>query len=217
MKTVCIVPIKKNSKRIKGKNFKLIAGKPLYTYLLSKLKFCNFDEVYIDSDSDVIKNYALKNNFKFINRLKKLSKDTANGNHLLNYHSRIIKADLYFQLFVTAPLLSVHNINKCITKLKNSKKNDSIFTIVKEFSYYWFDGKSINYKNNTLPRSQDLDPVIRETTGLYGITNDALKKRKCRIGYKPMMHEISKYEAIDIDNKVDLLFLDNFIKNNKNK
>ena len=32
-----------------------------------------------------------------------------------------------------------------------------------------------------------------------------------------MMHEISKYEAIDIDNKVDLLFLDNFIKHNKNK
>ena len=31
------------------------------------------------------------------------------------------------------------------------------------------------------------------------------------------MHEISKYEAIDIDNKVDLLFLDNFIKHNKNK
>ena len=122
MKVICIVPIKKKSKRIKGKNFKVIAGKPLYSYLLDKLKLCNFDEVYIDSDSNEIKKYALKNNYRFINRLKKLSKDSANGNHLLNYHSSIIKADLYFQLFVTAPLLSIANINRCISKLKNSKK-----------------------------------------------------------------------------------------------
>ncbi len=217
MKVICIVPIKKKSKRIKGKNFKVIAGKPLYSYLLDKLKLCNFDEVYIDSDSNEIKKYALKNNYRFINRLKKLSKDSANGNHLLNYHSSIIKADLYFQLFVTAPLLSIANINRCISKLKNSKKNDSIFTIVKDYSYCWFNGRSINYKNNTLPRSQDLNPIITETTGLYGIKKDALKKRKCRIGYKPIMYEISPYEAIDINNKVDLLFLDNFIKNKKHK
>ncbi len=217
MKTVCIVPIKKNSKRIEGKNFKKIRGKPLYSFLLEKLKYCNFDEIYVDSDSEVIKKYAIKNNFKFIKRLKKLSRNSANGNDLLNYHSKIIDADLYFQLFVTAPLLSIKNINKCISLLKNSKKKDSIFTIVKEQSFYWFNGKSLNYKTTILPRSQKLNPVIRETTGLYGIKKKALKKRRCRIGYKPILHEVSSYESIDIDNKIDLLFLDNLIKNNKIK
>ena len=62
-----------------------------------------------------------------------------------------------------------------------------------------------------------MNPIIRETTGLYGIKKDALKKRKCRIGYKPIMYEISPYEAIDINNQADLLFLDNFIKNKKTK
>ena len=217
MKTVCIVPIKKNSKRIEGKNFKNIRGKPLYSFLLEKLKYCNFDEIYVDSDSEIIKKYAIKNNFKFIKRLKKLSRNSANGNDLLNYHSKIIDADLYFQLFVTAPLLSIKNINKCISLLKNSKKKDSIFTIVKEQSFYWFNGKSLNYKTKILPRSQELNPVIRETTGLYGIKKEALKKRRCRIGYKPILHEVSSYESIDIDNKIDLLFLDNLIKNNKIK
>ena len=217
MKTVWIVPIKKNSKRIEGKNFKNIGGKPLYSFLLEKLKYCNFDEIYVDSDSEIIKKYAIKNNFKFIKRLKKLSRNSANGNDLLNYHSKIIDADLYFQLFVTAPLLSIKNINKCISLLKNSKKKDSIFTIVKEQSFYWFNGKSLNYKTKILPRSQELNPVIRETTGLYGIKKEALKKRRCRIGYKPILHEVSSYESIDIDNKIDLLFLDNLIKNNKIK
>ena len=47
MKTVAIVPIKLNSKRVKGKNFKIVLGKPLYQYLLDKIKRCNFDEIYI--------------------------------------------------------------------------------------------------------------------------------------------------------------------------
>ena len=38
IKTVVIVPIKSRSKRVKNKNFKLVNNKPLYTYLLSKLK-----------------------------------------------------------------------------------------------------------------------------------------------------------------------------------
>ena len=59
MKTVAIVPIKLNSKRVKGK-LKIVLGKPLYQYLLDKIKRCNFDEIYIDSDSNEIKRYCLK-------------------------------------------------------------------------------------------------------------------------------------------------------------
>ena len=57
MKTVAIIPIKKNSKRVPGKNFRKIKGKPLFRYLLDKLNNCNFDEVYVDSDSQEIENY----------------------------------------------------------------------------------------------------------------------------------------------------------------
>ena len=70
-KTVVIVPIKSKSKRVKNKNFKLVNKKPLYTYLLSKLKKCNFDEIYVDSDSLEIENYCKKNKFKFIRRIPK--------------------------------------------------------------------------------------------------------------------------------------------------
>ena len=71
-----------------------------------KIRKCDFDEVYKHSDSNEIKTIVKK--IKFIKR-KNLCKDTANGNDLLNYHNRLVKADLYFQLFVTAPLLSQKN------------------------------------------------------------------------------------------------------------
>ena len=60
MKVVCIVPIKKKSKRIKGKNFKKINGKPLFRFLLDKLTKTNFDEIYVDSDSKLIKNIVIQ-------------------------------------------------------------------------------------------------------------------------------------------------------------
>ena len=50
MKTVAIVPIKKKSERVVGKNFRLVGGKPLYQHLLDKLNHSLFDEIYIDEE-----------------------------------------------------------------------------------------------------------------------------------------------------------------------
>ena len=60
MKIVAIIPIKKDSQRVKKKNFRKINGLPLYKITLDKLKKCKFDEVYVDSDSDIIKRYCKK-------------------------------------------------------------------------------------------------------------------------------------------------------------
>ena len=179
MKIIAIIPIKSNSKRVPKKNFKMINGKPLYRYLLDNLSKCNFDEIYVDSNSKQIEKFFLKKNYSYIKRLPKLAKDNANGNHLLNYHAKLINADYYFQLFVTAPLLKIKSINKCIKILKLTKILTSILTVKK--LTLGFGLKPINYKPQKLPRSQDALPVIQETTGLYGIKRNALIKNKCRI------------------------------------
>lgn len=212
MKTVLIVPIKKKSERVKGKNFKKINGTKLYEITLKKLKKCNFDKVYVDTDSEEIKKYCRRNKINIINRLTRLSKNTANGNDLLNYHSKIIDADLYFQLFITAPLLKISTINKCVEILKKSKKHDSILTVRSLYTWFWFRKKPINYDPRILPRSQDAQPVIVETTALYGIKKHTLKKRKCRIGFKPYFYETPEKECVDLDNKKDFDYLNYVIK-----
>ena len=214
MKVVCIVPIKKKSKRIKGKNFKKINGKPLFRFLLDKLSKTNFDEIYVDSDSKLIKKYCNSKGYKFIDRLPSLSKDNANGNDLLNYHAKKINADIYFQLFVTAPLLSIKTINKCIKTLKNSKRYDSILTTKEIYSWFWFNKKPVNYSPKILPRSQDAKPIIQETTGLYGVKKKSLKKHKCRIGKKPIFITIPNNETIDLDNHEDFETLKQYAKKN---
>tara|TARA_X000001036_G_scaffold124191_1_gene117725 strand:- start:21565 stop:22227 length:663 start_codon:yes stop_codon:yes gene_type:complete len=212
-KIVALVPIKKNSERVAKKNFKKIQGKPLYKYLLEKLSKCNFDEVYVDSDSPEIKKYCKRMNFNFIQRKSSLSKKNANGNDLLNYHAKIINADIYFQLFITSPLLKIESINKCIKILSSNKKIDSILTSKSVNTWYWFKNKPINYDPKVLPRSQDALPLVYETTGLYGIKKSSLIKRKCRIGYKPYFFEVSDEECIDLDNYKDFQYLDYYVKN----
>ena len=71
MKIVVIFPIKSQSKRVKNKNFKKVNGKPLYKYLLDKLKFTNFNEIYVDSDSLEIEKYCRANRQKFVKYIKK--------------------------------------------------------------------------------------------------------------------------------------------------
>ena len=212
MKTVCIVPIKQKSSRVKRKNFKKIDKVPLYKITLQKVKNCKFDEVYVDTDSQEIKKYCIKNKINVINRIKTLARDSANGNDLLNYHSLLIKADLYFQIFITSPLLSEKSINQCVTFLKKNKKFDSILTCKKIFSWFWFKEKPINYKPRKLPRSQDALPVVQETTGLYGIRRNALIKNKCRIGKKPYFFEVSNSESLDLDNYEDFKVLKSYVK-----
>ena len=214
MKIVAIVPIKLKSKRLKNKNFKKINGRPLYKYLLDKLKFTNFDEIYVDSNSSEIEEYCKLKNYKFIKRLPKLALDNANGNDLLNYHSKIINADIYFQLFITAPLLKIKTINNCIKKIKKSKKYDSILTSKSVQTWFWYKGKPVNYDPKILPRSQDADPLVFETTGLYGIRKKILLSKKARIGNKPYFYEVSDEEAIDLDNLKDFGYLEYYVKQN---
>jgi len=88
--------------------------------------------------------------------------------------------------------------------LLNSEEYDSCFTATAHKGFFWLSDSPINYRPGILPRSQDLLPVIEETTGLYGISREALNRYRCRIGRKPYIHIVSKYEAVDINTEDDL-------------
>ena len=76
-----------------------------------------FDDVYIDTNSDEILDYAKKMGFNLIHRKPRLTK-TANGNDLLIYHSELYpNYDYYFQLFATAPYIRDKYNRECYTKL----------------------------------------------------------------------------------------------------
>lgn len=205
MKTACFIPIKANSERVQGKNLRELNGKKLYQYICEHVKEADvFDDVYVDTNSPEIAEYSENMGFITISRKPELALNTANGNDLLVYHlEKFPNYDYYFQLFATAPYMQPRTIRACYEKLILSEKYDSCFTALENHSFYWFGGEPINYRPGILPRSQDMTPVIEETTGLYGISKESLAKYHCRIGCKPYMHFVNKFEAVDINTEED--------------
>lgn len=206
MKIACFIPIKTNSERVKGKNFRQLNEKKLYEYIIEHVIEADvFDDIFIDTNSDEIEIYAKEHGCVPIKRKEELAKSTANGNDLLNYHLDLYpNYDFYFQLFATAPYLQPNTIKSCVEKLINSVDHDSIFTSIKHQGFFWQNNMPINYRPSVLPRSQDMLPVIEETTGLYGISREALKRYSCRIGAKPYIYFVDKFEAVDINTEEDL-------------
>ncbi len=206
MSVACFIPIKSNSERVPGKNFRILNGKKLYEYIIEHALAAGvFDDIFIDTNSDEIKAFAEKLGCKIIDRREELARNTANGNDLLNHHFELFpNYDYYFQLFATAPYLQPSSIKACVDALTSSSVYDSCFTAVKHQGFFWLNNTSINYRPCILPRSQDMLPVVEETTGMYGITRQALEKYRCRIGARPYIHFVSKFEAVDINTEEDL-------------
>ena len=174
MKTACFIPIKAHSERVPGKNLRVLNGKKLYQYICENVKKAEvFDDIYIDTNSDEVADYATTEGFNIIERRPELAQNTANGNDLLVYHYSLHpEYDYYFQLFATAPYLQPKSIRDCYKRLTSSNDYDSCFTATENHSFYWYAGTPVNYRPGILPRSQDMLPVIEETTGLYGIMKD---------------------------------------------
>ncbi|GHU66207.1 pseudaminic acid cytidylyltransferase [Clostridia bacterium] len=214
MKTACFIPIKANSERIQGKNFRVFNGKKLYEWITQHvLESKVFDDVYIDTNSQEIIDYAVKLGVNVIERKKELTQSTANGNDLLWHHYSLHpEYDYYFQLFATAPFLQPETISACYSALVSSAIYDSCFTATINHGFYWLNGNPINYRPEVLPRSQDMLPMIEESTGLYGIKKIALERLRCRIGVNPLIFQISKFEAVDINTEEDFLIAEHIGK-----
>jgi len=107
-KVVALVPMRHESVRVPGKNYRLLAGKPLYYHVLESLLACpEIDQVLVDTDSPVILQ-GLKEKFPKViglERSEHLRADTIPTNEILMYDTSQIEADLFLQTHCTNPLL----------------------------------------------------------------------------------------------------------------
>lgn len=219
-KIVALVPMRHHSQRIKQKNFREIAGKPLYHHILTTLSVCTeIDSIVVNTDSEIIME-GLRVDFPQVIILKRplaLRADTVPMNDVLLYDTNQVSADLYLQSHSTNPLLRSETISDAVkTFIRQSKKYDSLFSVTRFQTRLWDKhSKPINHDPDILLQTQDLPPVFEENSCIYIFTADKLHKRKNRIGENPMMYEIDPYEALDIDEENDFKIADLILKNRK--
>ena len=116
-KIVALVPMRHHSQRVEGKNYREVAGKPLYQHILHTLESCpEVSEIVVDTDSQQIM-AGIKEVFprvKLIDRPEHLRAEDTPMNEVLLHDTKQVAADLYLQTHSTNPLLSAKTISSAI-------------------------------------------------------------------------------------------------------
>jgi CMP-N-acetylneuraminic acid synthetase len=221
MKLVALVPMRHHSQRVPGKNYRPLAGKPLFHHIIETLLAVpEIETVMVDTDSEPVMD-GVRRHFptvKLIQRPEHLRADDVPMNEILLYDTAQVEADFYLQTHSTNPLLKAETVSHAIQSLfTNYPRYDSLFSVTRwQTRLYFQDGSAINHNPLELIQTQDLPPVYEENSCLYIFTRENLARKHHRIGDKPFMFEIDKAEAWDIDEELDFEITD-FLMKRKNK
>ena len=213
MKLAALVPMRHHSQRVPGKNYRPLAGKPLFHHIIETLLAVpEIETVMVDTDSEPVMDGVRRffPTVKLIQRPDHLRADDVPMNDILLHDTAQVQADFYLQTHSTNPLLKPETVSNGIQKFFSEyPKYDSLFSVTRlQTRLYFQDGRAINHNPLELIQTQDLPPVYEENSCLYLFTRENLERKHHRIGDAPLMFEIDADEAWDIDEELDFEITD---------
>lgn len=203
---IIFIPIKHISQRVPNKNFRIFNNEPLYKNTL--LKFTQ-DEVWVDTDSDVIIDQIRKderlNNINLIKRKKTLlGHKTSVCDLITNFIKEKQITEPIVQIHVTSPFLKRETIVKAY---KNINNYDSIVSCNLHQSRFWrkesYGYTPVNHNPIKLEQTQDLPTYYEENSAFYIFEPNVILTSGNRIGANPFFFPISRPENLDIDVEQD--------------
>jgi N-acylneuraminate cytidylyltransferase len=219
MKTIAIIPARGGSKRLPGKNTKLLGEIPLLAHSILYAKQHNFiHAVYVSTDDVVIKEIALQYGAIVIDRPQALSGDlepTVSAlKHVLESIDEIIENVILLQ--ATNPLRPQNLLQNAFAIFQEQQTN-SLFTVSRSHHKL---GKIINnrfipYNYEVGQRSQDLEPLYYEN-GLLYISKSSVILNNEIITKEAFPLEVNHpFANVDIDTQEDFDYAE-YLLNKKN-
>ncbi len=209
---IALLPMKGHSERVPGKNMRPFCGQPLFQWVIMSLQNSKYiTGIVIDTDSQAIAEDALEHfdQVSILERHEAIRGDFVSMNDIIAYDLSQIEGEHFLQTHSTNPLLTTATIDEAIERYFHRLETyDSVFSVTRrQVRLYWQDGRPINHKlhnpHESL-RTQDLEPIYEENSCLYIFSRTSFSQSgNRRIGLRPRMFEIDKFEAVDIDEEPD--------------
>ena len=222
MKYIIVIPARANSKRLPGKNMRLLGNKPLIQYSID-FAFKNFskDLIWVNSDDQEIITFAKHKGVNTIVRPDELASDYSSIVDVLkfqvNYFQKNgIDCDAIILLQPTNPFRDDDLLKKAIEKFEASNRNSLATFSVSEKKIGTIEHNTFRPKNYfSGQRSQDLERSYYEN-GLLYITrcNSILEGKVVTDDVFPLVCSNRK-ASIDIDYLEDFVFAESLLKYNK--
>lgn len=217
MKILALVPARGGSKRLPGKNIKLLGGKPLINWTLEIAQgVSEICEILVSTDDPAIARVAKEAgaNVPWL-RPEGLSTDQATSVevalHALDwYESENGAVDGLLLLQPTSPFRTQETIKRGIELFKNQSYRAVIGVSPVQDHPMWTFKMKDSYLIPFLEnhgfgiRSQDLEPAFVVNGGFYLISPVELRKSKSFISNEPVpLVSKSLVESIDVDTKFE--------------
>jgi CMP-N-acetylneuraminic acid synthetase len=207
MRIVALLPLKAHSARVPGKNFKPLAGHPLFDWILrTLLALPEVAEIVINTDARAhLTEAGLRESPRILlrDRQPELCGDFVSMNRVLADDIAAVPADVYVMTHVTNPLLRADTIRAALRAFNLARlagKNDSLFAVNRhQARFYHADASPVNHDPQNLVRTQDLAPYFEENSNLYLFTAASFAATQARIGHSPLLFETPRLESWDID------------------
>lgn len=210
MRVTALVPMRHESERVPGKNYRPFNGKPLCHYVLEMLQDVpQVERIVVDTDSPVIRSYCSLTfpDIVCLDRPKELCGGEVPMTEILRYDTQEFPSEWYLQTHSTNPLLEARTVERAISHLSEALGDRDSLVSVSRLQARLFDsaGEPLNHDPLELKRTQDLSPVFVENSNLYVFNHDQSAAGR-RFGRRPLFFELDPRESIDIDEEDDFVF-----------
>lgn len=218
MTFICIIPARKNSKRIKDKNIFKINGKTLISISINeakKSKYISNKNIFVSTDSEKIREEAIKSgaNVPFL-RPKYLGLDNTNMSEVLNHFIKKISKNIKFKYVVmlqpTSPLRTSKHIDEaCNFFLKNLNKAKKLISVSK-LPKNFYPIKIMKEKNNLINQLKGYENYHLKQNDFFVRNGPAIfiysKKKLSTNIYegKSLKYLMSEKSSLDINEYSDL-------------
>lgn len=205
-----IIPCRKGSKGIPGKNFKEIAGKPLYEWTLdAAIKSDVFDLIIVSSDGGLDKP-LVSHEGKVLydnDRGDEYSTDAAQLEPLLLHYAKQYNADVITLLQPTSVFRKSLDISGAYVEFI-SGDYDSVVSVTSVGDKYWMKGKTgwipfYNPKGRMNRQDPKTNVLYYENGAIYITKRWVLEEENSRIGGRIGFYEMSQQNSHQIDSMFD--------------
>lgn len=218
MKKIGVIPLRRDSKGIPGKNKKKLLGRPLFSWVLTEAIFSDLDTVYVFTNDEEIIAY-IQNEYHWTNKVIALLRSDENASDTASTESVMLefteKINYEFSVLcllqATSAFTLADDINKTLSKITIGAF-DSALTVVRTHRFAWnSNGTPQNYDVFNRPRRQDFDGLLIENGAVYATAKAAFLKTKNRVSGRIGLVEMAEESLTEVDSMTDWIITENLL------
>lgn len=225
MNILGLIPARGGSKGVKGKNIRMIDGRPLIHYSIeaaNESAILNF--LAVDTDDEEIGKVASKTGVQLLMRPKELAQDNSSivdvALRVLDQFEKLgTPVDILVLLQPTAPIRTGKNIDEAVQMLIDNPEEEAVISVVAMEDTH--PARMYHKKGDRLisldpdlefKRRQELEPVFYRNGCIYAIRTQVLKNQKSFMPQKKLGYVMNSNWLANIDDERDLILTEALVK-----